>query len=406
MAKSVLIVTQNLEAGGTEGQIALLGEELVRRDWRVQVFALDSRGALAPRLRAAGVAIVDGARPFGHPSRLHRSIALGRTLARLVAICVRERPQVVHSFLPIPNFLGSVAARLTFVPRIITSKRSMVAAYRAEHPKTKHLDRLSNALSHVVVANSRAVAADTVRRDGCSEAKMQVTPNGLDFSRFRHLPDARTDMRRRLGLRENDVAIIKVANFFAYKGHADLVEAFRRLETRIPEVHLFLVGKDLGIEPGLREQVKRLGLEGKVTFLGQRGDIPELLAAMDVAVLASHAEGLSNALLEKLAMGLPAVATDVEANAEAMEGMPNCRLVRPQDPEDLARGLSEVIEIVRRGDDAREIRRQLVEERHSVTRMVDAYERLYLGGGPTRIDLLQRNGGIPAWVGRDNSVQG
>jgi glycosyltransferase involved in cell wall biosynthesis len=194
--------------------------------------------------------------------------------------------------------------------------------------------------------------------------------------------DLRAAVRRKLGLLDHELGIIKVANFFPYKGHADLIEAFRRIELKIPEARLFLVGKDQGMEAHLRERVGFLGLNGKISFLGLRGDIPELLSAMDMAVLSSYEEGLSNALLEKLAMGLPVVTTDVAANAEAIEGMPNCRLIRPRDPEDLAKGLSEVIAIIRRGDNGREMRRRLIEERHSVERMVDAYERLYLGQAP------------------------
>jgi glycosyltransferase involved in cell wall biosynthesis len=402
--RSVLIVTQSLEAGGTEGQIALLAEELVHRDWNVFVFALDPRGALATRLPLAGVAVLDGGHPFGRTSRVQKWLAVCRTLFCLISICVRERPQVVHCFLPVPNFLGSVAARLTFVPRIITSRRVTAAVYQDKHPKLKRLDRLSNALSHVVVANSHAVAADTALRDGCPEGKIQVTPNALDLTRFREVPDLRAVERRKLGLQDDQLGIVKVANFFPYKGHADLIEAFCLIEPKIPEAHLFLVGKDQGVQGQLRERVELLGLNGKIAFLGQRADIPELLSAMDVAVQSSYAEGLSNALLEELAMGLPVVTTDIAENAEAVEGMPNCRLVRPRDPEDLARGLSEVIDMVRQGDDGREMRRRLIEERHSVQRMVDAYERLYLGAGPATNDRFPRRDELGTWAGQDTSV--
>jgi glycosyltransferase involved in cell wall biosynthesis len=83
-------------------------------------------------------------------------------------------------------------------------------------------------------------------------------------------------------------------------------------------------------------------------------------------------------LLEKLASGLPVVATNVGGNPEALEGMPDCILVRPQDTDDLARGLREAIGNLRAGDQSRKIRQNRVSERYSVDAMVDAYERLYL----------------------------
>jgi glycosyltransferase involved in cell wall biosynthesis len=105
-----------------------------------------------------------------------------------------------------------------------------------------------------------------------------------------------------------------------------------------------------------------------------------LLSAMDIGVLASHEEGFSNALLEKLAAGLPVVATDVGGNPEALEGMPDCVLVKPEDAEDLSRGLASLINQLAGAAAGREMRRRLVRERYSVDAMVDAYERLYEDG--------------------------
>jgi glycosyltransferase involved in cell wall biosynthesis len=99
---------------------------------------------------------------------------------------------------------------------------------------------------------------------------------------------------------------------------------------------------------------------------------------MDVGVLASHEEGLSNALLEKLAAGLPVAVTDVGGNREAIEDMPNCLLVKPKDPADLARGIMEIIACLP-GDEAnRQERRSRVRKRFSVAAMIDSYELLYL----------------------------
>jgi glycosyltransferase involved in cell wall biosynthesis len=83
-------------------------------------------------------------------------------------------------------------------------------------------------------------------------------------------------------------------------------------------------------------------------------------------------------LLEKLAAGLPVVATDAGGNREALTGMPDCVLVRPHDAEDLARGLKEVIGSLAADDRNRKIRQRSIHERYSVDAMVDAYERIYL----------------------------
>ncbi|RWE73547.1 MAG: glycosyltransferase, partial [Mesorhizobium sp.] len=95
----------------------------------------------------------------------------------------------------------------------------------------------------------------------------------------------------------------------------------------------------------------------------------------------SHEEGFCNALMEKLAAGLPVVATDVGGNPEAVSGMPGCVLVEARDPADLARGLLAVLDRMPEPLADREFRQQTMRQRYSIAAMVDDYERLYLAGG-------------------------
>ena len=121
----------------------------------------------------------------------------------------------------------------------------------------------------------------------------------------------------------------------------------------------------------------RLGVADRISIDGSAQRRAVLLSAMDLGVMSSHEEGFSNALLEKLAVGLPVVATDVGGNPEALQDMPDCVLVRPQDAGDLARGLAEAVGRLGAANQNRKVRQDLVRERYSVDAMVDAYERLY-----------------------------
>jgi glycosyltransferase involved in cell wall biosynthesis len=231
----------------------------------------------------------------------------------------------------------------------------------------------------VITANSRAVASDTQARDGYDVLRIAVIPNGLDFNRLDEARHHRDETRSKLELSEADIAIAMVANLIPYKGHRELIEAFARVAADDPRLKLFLIGQDRGIEQDLIGDARRLGVADRVNLMGQRNDVPTLLTAMDLGVMSSHEEGFSNALLEKLAAGLPVVATNVGGNPEALEGMPDCILVEPQDADDLARGLAEAIGNLGADDQSRKIRQSRVRERYSVDAMVDAYERLYLG---------------------------
>jgi glycosyltransferase involved in cell wall biosynthesis len=372
----ILFVVGSLSVGGAEGQLAMLAKGLKDRGWLIDVFLLEKSGLLIEQLRQAGIPIRDGGYST-RGSRIRKMISVGLCQARLLGLLLWSRPDVVHGFLPLTNFMGALAGRMAFVPLVITSKRAL-GRYQERDPEFKWLDRIANALSHVITANSRAVARDTQARDGYDISRIVVIPNGLDFSRFDDTRHRRIDTRNELGLSNVDVAIVMVANLIPYKGHRELIEAFARVAASDRRLKLFLIGRDQGVLQDLIGDARRFGVSDRISLMGERGDVPTLLSAMDIGVMASHEEGFSNALLEKLAAGLPVVATDVGGNPEALDGMPDCILVRPQDVDDLARGLTEVIGELGADDRNREIRQSRVRERYSVGAMVDAYERLYL----------------------------
>jgi glycosyltransferase involved in cell wall biosynthesis len=372
----ILFVGGSLSVGGAESQFAMLAKGLKARGWTVDVFLLKKTGLLIEQLQQAGVPMQDGGyRTAG--SKIRKMTSIGLCEARLLGHLLWSRPDVVHGFLPLPNFMAALAGRMAFVPLVITSKRAL-GRYQERDPEFRWLDRIANALSHVITANSRAVASDAQARDGYDISRIVVIPNGLDFSRFDDARDRRDDTRYELGLSNTDVAIAMVANLIPYKGHRELIEAFARVAAGDHRLKLFLIGRDQGILQGLVGDARRLGVSDRINLMGERGDVPKLLSAMDIGVMASHEEGFSNALLEKLAAGLPVVATDVGGNPEALEGMPDCILVRPQDVDDLARRLTQAIGGLGADDGNRKIRQSRVRERYSVEAMVDAYQRLYL----------------------------
>ena len=354
----IMFAIGSLALGGTETQLTILASELHKRGWVVDVFALEKDGLLVDRLEQAGVCVLDGGYRPGKTTGIGRHLALLMSEARLVWRILRTRPNVVHGFLPLTNFMGALAARLTLVPRIITSKRAL-GRHQDRRPGWWLFDRLANAFSDVVTANSNAVADDTKDRDGYDRSRIVVIHNGLDFSRFDCVSANREAVRRQLGLSPDEIGIVLVANLIPYKGHIDLIQAFSRVALDDPRPKLFLIGRDDGIGTSLVTESNRLGVAERIRIMGSRSDVPALLLGMDLGVMASHEEGFSNALLEKLAAGLPVVATNVGGNPEMLDGMPDCILVRPQDVSDLARGLREAIGQLDAADANREVRRTL-----------------------------------------------
>ncbi|MER9920055.1 MULTISPECIES: glycosyltransferase [unclassified Mesorhizobium] len=397
--RNVLFIIGTLDLGGTESQLVLLAKELKARGWQVEVFALSSGGVLAETLNRAGIRISYGLhRPNPLPASLTAAgaeekssvapktrpsvkamLVLGAAITLLVGRIILTRPRVVHAFLPLTNFLGALAGRFALAPLVITSRRGL-GNHQERWPRLKRMDRIANRFSHVVVANSHAVAADMAARDGYDLARVRVIANGLDLSRFDGISHRRDEIRRSLGLEPDDVGVVIVANLIPYKGHKDLIDAFASASQTRPELRLFIAGQDRGIGQALTEQAQRLGVGSTVRLLGAQDDVPGLLAGMDIGVIASHEEGFCNALMEKLTAGLPVVATNVGGNPEAVSGMPGCVLVKPRDPADLARGLLAVLERLPEQTVDRKFRQRAMRERYSIRAMVDAYETLYLAG--------------------------
>jgi glycosyltransferase involved in cell wall biosynthesis len=216
-----------------------------------------------------------------------------------------------------------------------------------------------------------------VARDGIARDKLALIYNGLQFAVPSDIVELRRRLRQELSLEEGDIALVCVANLIPYKGHAELIEAFGQLLAEGANVTLFLVGQDRGIGASLAAQAEALGVADRVRFLGRRSDVKTLLYAMDIGVMASHEEGFSNALLEKLAAGLPVVATSVGGNPEALEGMPDCLLVEPKNPASLLGGLRQAVTHAAESAQRRDLRSQLVIDRYSVEATVGRHEKLY-----------------------------
>lgn len=354
--------------------MTMLATALASRGFPVRVFALEAGGPLGLDLQRGGVEVVDGGYDSS-ASVLWRLALLVRAQWRLAVNVLRWRATVVHAFLPLAGLLTVVAGRLCRIPRVIVARRAL-GTHQERYRFWGAIDRMVSRLAHVVTANARAVADDTARREGVPASKIRVIPNGLEPSRFELREGGREEVRSALGLRTADIAIVCLANLIPYKGHSDLVEAFGRLALKRPETRLFLIGSDRGIGASLQVQASGLGIASQVVALGHRDDVPDLLGAMDLAVLASHEEGLSNAILEYLAAGLSVVATEVGGTSEILAGLPGCRLVRPHDVDGLATALLDLAS-EDNTQEHRDLRKQSVTRRFSADAMVERHIELY-----------------------------
>ena len=209
-----------------------------------------------------------------------------------------SRPDILHTHLYHPNLygrLGSLGLGLTGV----------VAAVHNSYTRVKFHRRVWNFLlgwaSDRVLVGSAQVWQDVRRYDGVPASRLLLMPYGIPLAEL-DTPLSRQEARERLGLSGGGLVIGAVGRLEEQKGHGHLLAALPELRRQIPDLVVLLVGEGRRQED-LRRQVRDLGLEGTVRFLGTRRDLAEIYRALDLFVHPSLWEGLPLALLKAMGAG-------------------------------------------------------------------------------------------------------
>lgn len=376
-APRVLLVTGSLGPGGTELAVVALAEGLARRGRVVpRVALLGQGGALGARLAAGGVAVDELriAGPLRRPAALKKLLSLGRL--------VREQHvAVVHTFLFDADFYGMLAARRGR-PRAIVTTRRALKSHRPGHLRGY---RWTHRLVDRIVANSEAVRRFTIDVERAPAAKVVAIPNGVDVARFGG--GAGAALRARLGVAAGEILVGAVGTVKPVKGQAVLLEALTPLLRENPRVRLVLAGTAEGAyADALARAAAEAGVADRVLRPGPLEDVPGLLAALDLFVLPSLSEGMSNALLEAMASGRAIVATAVGGNPECLDGGSCGVLVPPGDPAALASAVRALLAEPARAAGLGARARARAQGEYGLDRMLERTEALYaeLLGGPSR----------------------
>jgi len=237
--------------------------------------------------------------------------------------------------------------------------------------------RRANARFDRIVAPSKAILDALVADENADDARCLAIPNGVDVERF--LPASalrRSQLRGALGFAESECLIGCVASFTPVKRHTMLLEAFAQVHRKNPVCRLVLVG-DGPLRAEIETQARALGIANVVHFLGARGDVENVLPALDIFVLASSTEGMSNAILEAQACALPVVTTDVGGNPEVIEHQVTGLLVPANAAEPLALALADLAGAPDRRAALGAAACRAIAREHSLVAMAAAYGRLY-----------------------------
>lgn len=345
----VLHVISEMGTGGAEALVAGMARSGPEFGWESAVAS--AGGHRAEALRALGVPT------FTVPVARRRATGVLRATAATRSAIRRFRPQVVLAH----NVSASLVARLAVLPRRLPLLTVFHGVAEADHAGAARVLRRT---SRTVVAVADA-GADRLRAAGIDPV---VIPNAVFPQPARVDRDA---VRAVHGVGRDVPVALCAARLEPQKRHDVLLEAWAKLDR---DAVLWLAG-DGSLGDDLRRRAADLGVADRVRFLGNRCDVPDLLAAADVTVLTSDWEGMPIAVLESLAAGRPVVASDVDGVREALAGGGGVVVPR-RDPAATADALRSLLFDPALRADLAEAGRASVRREHDPCRLMRSYDEL------------------------------
>jgi glycosyltransferase involved in cell wall biosynthesis len=264
---------------------------------------------------------------------------------RLWKVLKHELPDVVHSHLADPSYLGLFIAKRLRKGTVLTRHHSD-AIHCLSSPVKKSfylwLEKRNNDRADHIIAPSKMVRKCVVEWEGTPSAKVSVIPYPQTSTRFDAVTaDMVTRKRQELGM-DAQLSLVCVSRLYHRKGHRYLFEALAPLIKDGLQTRLYLVG-DGDFRGTLELSAKELGIADSIQFLGWRDDILEIIAASDIIVHPSLEDALSQSLIESLMLGRPIIATDISGASDTLDSGNYGVLVRPADSEAIRMALTEVI---------------------------------------------------------------
>ena len=300
-------------------------------------------------------------------------------LARLIVLMRQGRPHIVHTHTAKAGALARLAAYLTGVPVILHTYHGHVFHGYFSPATTRvfvFIERWMARCSDRLLTVSETVRADLLRLGVGRSDQFLVVPLGLDLDRFLHSEEVRGQFRAELGLAEDVPLVGIVARLVSIKAHEVLLQAAAELVRLVPQAHFVVVG-DGKRRAELGELTDRLGLTGRVHFLGWRQDLERIYADLDLVALTSRNEGSPVSLIEAMAAARPVVATRVGGVPDLVEDGVTGILVPPGDAGALTSAMHALL-----GDRERRRRlgaagRQRVAAAFTTERLLEDMDRVY-----------------------------
>jgi glycosyltransferase involved in cell wall biosynthesis len=385
---NIMQIILNLDIGGAQEVVRTLVKHLASEDCKPIVCTFQD-GLLRRDIEAIGIKVeILPARRYSvlaFPLFVIDMIRIWRSLTRLIEKYDIDviQTHLLRSLDFLVLFLRYTTRLRAVLWTFHSANFALTEAHLSKHKwlvKPKNyvhhlLYRLASRLVDGFIAVSDEVRTTMIEIIGPIQGRIVVMRNGVDVERYRRSVD-KTLVRSQLGLGADARLIAMVGTLKEVKGHHYMVEAMTSIVPQYPDVHALFIG-DGPLKRELQAQVEKVSLNTHIHFLGNRSDVPELLAASDFFALPSLWEGLSMALLEAMTTGLPIVASEVSGTVGAITPNETGLLVPPGNSQQLAEAIEQLLTNPKQAQAMGAAARRLVETEFSAQKQADEHLALY-----------------------------
>jgi glycosyltransferase involved in cell wall biosynthesis len=311
-----------------------------------EVTSVCSEGPAVLELRNAGYKI--------HTIEISRSFNLFCHFSSLINLYwyfKRERFDVIHVHTPIAGLLGRLAGWMAGTNLIIYTAHGFY--FHDEMSRLKRwfflrLEKIACRFCDLLFIQSSEDAALAVNQRLLPETNILEIGNGVNLSKFQPLSTIeRSQARLSLQIPEHAVVVGIIGRLVLEKGYLEFIDAMRELSASFPDLHVLIVGAFLDNEHGrsVQAEIEQLSLEmgNRLTVMGYRSDVRQLIGAMDIFCLPSHREGLPRSIIEAMMMAKPVVATDIRGSREEVVDGQTGFLVPLKDSSRLASAIGKLL---------------------------------------------------------------
>ena len=355
--------------GGMENGVVNLINNMPAGRFRHAIACIEDYSDFRLRIRRPDVEVL----------AMHRSrVGVWAMRKRLYELCRDMRPAIVHT----RNRSGLDAllpARLAGVRVCVHGEHGRdVDDLDGENNKLVLLRRMHRPLVTRYITVSKDLQSYLIKRVGIPPGRITQIYNGVDTDRFKPSERKPPNILPERFIAEGKFVIGTVGRLQAVKDQATLIRAFALLVQQRPgdSLHLALIG-DGPLRPNLEHLIAELGLSDRVCMTGALDAVPQALNNLDLFVLPSLGEGISNTVLEALASGLPVIATAVGGNVELVREGQSGEFFKPGDTQTLTRLLLRYVNDVHRRHNHSHAAREFALSDFSLATMVDRYTQVY-----------------------------